>query len=155
MTRPPPVVAEVTVQDLLQENLIFSLYLGKSFPLGSGREPGGAGPPVSPLGPPGRPSDLGPAPPSPASLETGQVTPRLGDRQVQQSVVSRHPPSRWLCLRLRGATSLQGPAQEGLTVLPRQIQVLCLIWDYPSIHKYTYKTLSNNDMKEYRSMVKL
>ena len=155
MTRPPPVVAEVTVQDLLQENLIFSLYLGKSFPLGSGREPGGAGPPVSPLGPPGRPSHLGPAPPSPASLETGQVTPRLGDRQVQQSVVSRHPPSRWLCLRLRGATSLGRSYCIATSDTSLVSHIGLSKYTYKYFKYYTYKTLSNNDMKEYRSMVEL
>ena len=71
VTCPPPVVAEVTVQDLLEENLIFSLDPGQSLLLRPPVQPGDTPPPGA--RPPGGPSHLGAAP-SPPLIQTRLVT---------------------------------------------------------------------------------
>ena len=65
VTCPPPVVAEVTVQDFLEENLIFSLNPGQSLLLRPPVQSGDTPPPGA--RPPWGPSHLGPAPSPPLS----------------------------------------------------------------------------------------
>ena len=71
MTGPAPVVAQVTVQDLLEENLIFSLNPGQSLLLSPASQSGDTPPPGA--RPPGGPSHLGAAP-SPPLSQTRLVT---------------------------------------------------------------------------------
>ena len=65
VTGPPPVVAQVTVQDLLEENLIFSLNPGQSLLLSPASQSGDTPPPGAPRPPgaPGAPPHLRPGPP--------------------------------------------------------------------------------------------
>ena len=65
VTCPPPVVAEATVQDFLQENLIFPLNPGQSLLLRPSVQPGDTPPPGA--GPSCGPANLRAAPSPPLS----------------------------------------------------------------------------------------
>ena len=103
MTGSPPVVPEVTVQDLLKENLIFSLNPGKSFLLRPPIQSRDTPPPGA--RPPGGPPHLRPAP-SPPVREAELVTLRLRDSPFQEAVVPRHLTLALHCQKLKNrATS--------------------------------------------------
>ena len=110
VTCPPPVIPEVTVQDFLQENLIFSLNLGQSLLLRPSVQSGDTPPPGS--WSPGGPPHLRPAP-SPALRQTGLVTLGLGESPVQHGVVVRH-------LTALHSQKLKKPSNKFLGGLPLQ-----------------------------------
>ena len=87
VTCPPPVVPEVTVQDFLQENLIFPLNPGQSLLLRPSVQSRDTPPPGARA--PGGPSHLRPAP-SPSLSQTRLLTLGLRDSPVQQAVVVSH-----------------------------------------------------------------